>query len=137
MAAPGAWERMKEEYSVLNLFPSGHIMAQMRSRFNSNILCSKDLKNLRDGSVINTVGLVIRRQRPQGKVVFITLEDEFGHIPLMIFPKVYAKNEFLFKLPFLIVKGRITRREGTFNVVVEKVSAFNAMEKQLQSKDWH
>jgi len=52
-----------------------------------------------------TAGLVIRRQRPRGKVVFITLEDEFGHIPLMVFPQVYERQELKFKSPFLIVKG--------------------------------
>jgi len=29
--------------------------------------------------------------------VFITLEDEFGHIPCMVFPKVYERYEYRFK----------------------------------------
>ena len=83
-----------------------------------------------------TAGLVIRRQRPHRKVVFITLEDEFGHIPLMVFPQMYEQNEHKFKSAFLIVKGRLSRREGTHNVVVTSVKPFNALEKVPASKDW-
>ena len=91
---------------------------------------------MRDGAEVMTAGLVIRRQRPRGKVVFITLEDEFGHIPLMVFPQVYEHQEHKFRSPFLIVKGKLSRREGTHNVVVTHVKAFNALEKVPESKDW-
>ena len=134
--APGDWERMQEEYKVLSLFPAGHVMEKLRPRFRNYICCSKDIAGLRDGAEIMTAGLVIRRQRPRGKVVFITLEDEFGHIPLMVFPQVYEKQEQKFKSPFLIVRGTLSRREGTHNVVVNQVKTFNALEKLLESKDW-
>jgi len=133
---PGDWERMKEEYNVLSLFPAGHIMASLRPRFHGYVCCSKDIDGLRDGAEVMTAGLVIRRQRPRGKVVFITLEDEFGHIPLMVFPQVYEHQEHKFRSPFLIVKGKLSRREGTHNVVVTHVKAFNALEKVPESKDW-
>ena len=137
LEAPSEWESMKEEYNVLSLFPAGHIMASLRPRFkDKEMCCSKDIAQLRDGAEVMTAGLVIRRQRPLGKVVFITLEDEFGHIPCMVFPQVYERQEHKFKSPFLIVKGRLTRREGTHNVVVTQVKPFNALSKVPQSKDW-
>jgi error-prone DNA polymerase len=136
LAAPGDWERMKEEYNVLSLFPAGHIMASLRSRFHAGVRCSQDIGGLRDGAEVITAGLVIRRQRPKGKVVFITLEDEFGHIPLMIFPQVYERQEHKFRSPFLVVKGTLSRREGTHNVVVTQVRPFSALEKVPQSKNW-
>jgi len=136
LSAPSEWERMKEEYNVLSLFPDGHIMAKLRPRFPGNLCCSRDIARLSDGAEVVTVGLVIRRQRPQGKVVFITLEDEFGHIPLMVFPQVYERQEHRFKAPFLMVKGRLSRREGAHNVVVTQVKPFSALEKVPQSKDW-
>jgi len=136
LEAPGEWERMKEEYNVLSLFPAGHIMARLRSRFNGGFCCSKDIEKLSDGAEVIAAGLVIRRQRPQGKVVYVTLEDEFGHIPCMAFSKVYEQYEHQFKSPFLIVKGRLSRREGTHNVVINQVKPFSALEKFPQSKDW-
>jgi error-prone DNA polymerase len=137
LAAPTDWERMKEEYSILSLFPAGHIMARLRSRFNGGFHTSKDIDRLRDGAAVKAAGLVIRRQRPQGKVVFITLEDEFGHIPCMVFGQTYEQYEHTFRSPFLIIRGNLTRREGTCNVVINHVESFSALEKVPQSKDWH
>jgi error-prone DNA polymerase len=128
---------MKEEYNILSLYPSGHIMSSLRPRCDPSWQCSKDVTDLADGAVVKAAGLVIRRQRPHRKVVFITLEDEYGHIPLMVFPQVYEKYEHVFKSPFLIIRGKVARREGTMNVVVEAVKAFNALEKVPTSKDWH
>jgi len=137
LESPGDWERMKEEYSILSLFPDGHIMSRLRPRFNGGFQTSRDIDRLQDGAAVTTAGLVIRRQRPHGKVVFVTLEDEFGHIPCMVFGKIYERYEHKFRSPFLIVKGRLTRREGTHNVVIQQVKPFTAaMDRVPQSKDW-
>ncbi|HEQ60321.1 MAG TPA: hypothetical protein ENN74_01800, partial [Firmicutes bacterium] len=79
------WERMREEYSILSLYPEGHIMQHLRPRFSKGFVTSRDIGSLRDNAAVKAAGMVIRRQRPRGKVVFITLEDEFGHIPCMVF----------------------------------------------------
>jgi error-prone DNA polymerase len=134
LEAPGVWERMREEYAVLGLSPNGHVMAQLRSRFNG-FFTSKDIARLRNGTLVTAAGLVIRRQRPHGKVVFLTLEDEFGHIPCMVFGKVYEKYEHTFRSAFLIIKGKLTRREGTCNVIIQMAWPFNALEKMPRSKD--
>ncbi len=133
---PGAWESMKDEYSVLSLYPGGHVMARMRHRLGRNLITSRDIEKLGNHAAVTTAGLVIRRQRPRGKVVFITLEDEFGHVPCMVFPKVYERYEHQFKSPFLLVRGRLSRREGTHNVVVTGVKPFSALDKVPGSKDF-
>jgi error-prone DNA polymerase len=136
LSAPTPWESMKEEYNILNLYPGGHVMEKLRPHFRKGFFSSREILHLRNGDIINAAGLVIRRQRPQGKMVFITLEDEFGHIPLMIFPQVYERYENVFKSPFLVIKGRFLRREGTHNVVVTEARPFQALEKVPASKDW-
>ena len=136
LKAPTGWERMNDEYSVLSLFPAGHMMAALRPRFDRSVRSSQDIERLKDGDELNTAGLVIRRQRPLGKAVFITLEDEFGHIPCMVFPNVYERNEHKFKSSFLIVSGRLSRREGTHNVVITGVKPFSALDRLPPSKDF-
>jgi error-prone DNA polymerase len=136
LASPSDWERMKEEYSILSLSPNGHVMSKLRPRFNRGFFTSKDIEKLRDGAFITAAGLVIRRQRPHGKVVFITLEDEFGHIPCMVFGKVYDRYEYTFRSAFLIIKGRLTRREGTCNVVINQVKPFDALKIPFKSHDF-
>jgi error-prone DNA polymerase len=137
LAAPSVWDRMKEEYHILSLFPAGHVMAQLRPHFNGGFSTSRDIEKLRAGAPVTAAGLVIRRQRPHGKMVFITLEDEFGLIPCMIFGKVYEQYEHTFRSAFLIIKGYLTRREGTCNVVINHAEPFSGLEKAPASKDWH
>jgi error-prone DNA polymerase len=136
LSAPTNWDSMKDEYKVLSLFPAGHIMAKLRPRFNGGFRTSRDIEKLGNGAAITAAGLVIRRQRPHGKVVFITLEDEFGHIPCMVFGQTYERYEHTFRSPFLIIKGKLTRREGTCNVVINEAKSFSALEKVPASKDW-
>jgi error-prone DNA polymerase len=111
-------------------------MAKLRPRFNDDFYTSKDIDKLRNGAPFKAAGLVIRRQRPHGKVVYITLEDEFGHIPCMVFKKVYEKYEYTLRSPFLIIRGRLSLREGAHNVVIQKARPFSALEKVPRSKDW-
>jgi DNA polymerase III alpha subunit len=130
------WEKMKEEYNLLSLYPGGHVMAKLRPRFGKGFRTSRDIEALRSGALVTAAGLVIRRQRPRGKVVFITLEDEFGHIPCMVFGQVYEKYEHTFRSAFLVIKGKLIRREGTINVVVDNVESFTALDKPFKSHDF-
>jgi len=81
-------------------------------------------------------GLVIRRQKPNGKTVFITLEDEFGHSPLIIWPAVYQRFKLDIKEPLLLATGTISRREGTMNIVVETIKPIPGSIPEFHSKDW-
>ena len=136
LESPGEWERMKDEYSLMGLFPGGHVMERLRPRLDSSLQCSRDIARMGDGTGVLTAGLVIRRQRPHGKVVFMTLEDEYGLIPLMVFPQVFERQEYEFKSAFLMVKGTVSRREGTMNVVVSRIKPFRVMDKVPLSKNW-
>ena len=101
----GDWEQMHGEYNVLSFFPAGHNMSKLRPQFQEKMYCSKDIVKIKDGGEVTIAGLVIRRRRPRGKVVFITLEDEFDHITLMVFPQVYDRHENKFKSPSLIANN--------------------------------
>jgi DNA polymerase III alpha subunit len=114
-----SWERMAGEYQTMRLYPEGHLMAHVRPNLAAHILPSDEIPHLKEGMEVWTAGLVVRRQRPSGKAVFITLEDEFGHIPLIVWPAVYAEYRLVLREPVLLVRGKISRREGTLNLVVE------------------
>lgn len=80
-----------------------------------------ELGRIVEGETLTVAELVIRRQRPLAKAMFITLEDEFGHIPLVVWPKVYTKLRSELKAPFLVVTGTLSRRDGTLNIEVGSV----------------
>ena len=69
-------------------------------------------------------------------VIFLALQDEFGHIPCVVWPQVYRLYRPLIKEPVLLARGAVSRRDGTMNVVVRHVEAVRAVGKTPRSKDW-
>ena len=130
------WELMAGEYHTMGLYPDGHLMAHMRPRLRSGVLPSSEIPERDDGSDVIVAGLVIRRQRPLGQAVFITLEDEFGHIPLVVWPKVYERYRLVIKEPVLLVRGVVSRREGTLNIVVTHAESLESLRHTPKAKNW-
>lgn len=130
------WEIMEEEYHTLGLYPQGHLMAMIRPHLGPGILTSQDLKDFPDAAKVTTAGLVIRRQRPLGKAVYITLEDELGHIPLVVWPRTYERLRQVLREPLLVVRGTISRQEDTMNIVVQQARQIKGLWDLPKAKNW-
>ena len=126
LADMSAWERMASEYENLGLSPARHPLAFVRRGLHEGVASSKHLERLPDGSMVEIAGLVVCRQHPMTAkgFVFLLLEDEFGLANVVVKPKLYASSRSVIRTePFLLVRGRLQRREGTLNVVAERFSA--------------
>ena len=130
------WETMLGEYRTMGLYPSGHLMAFIRPHLGSEVASSHDVIGLEDGADVTVAGLVIRRQHPRGKTVFVTLEDEFGHTPLAVWPKVFDRYRLVLREPVLKVRGVVSRREGTMNIVLTHAESIGVPEELPKSKNW-
>jgi len=131
------WDRMMAEYQTMGVYPSGHIMAMLRPSLPANLTPSDHLKDLPDGTNVYVAGVVIRRQRPLRKATFITLEDEFGHSPLVVWPGVYDRLRLVAREPILLARGKISHRDGAMNVVVSNLTPVPVTAPStLKSKDW-
>ena len=130
------WEAMAGEYRTMGVHPKGHLMAMMREYLPSHVSSSQDVLDMPDGTEVTVAGLVIRRQRPLAKAVFITLEDEFGHTPLVIWPQVYEKYRLVLREPVLMIRGEVSRRESTMNVVAKHVESADNPKYLPKSKNW-
>jgi error-prone DNA polymerase len=130
------WERMEGEYAVMGLHPASHVMAHLRKRLGKGVITSAELVGLEDGARVTVAGWVIRRQRPLGNAVYITLEDEYGHSPLVLWPKTYERLRHVFREPLVVVTGVVSRREGTMNVVVKRARMMPAISIAPKTKDW-
>ena len=112
-------------------------MAYVRPRLGSEVLPSSRMSELEDGAQVIAAGLVIRRQHPDSTdTVFITLEDEFGHTPLMMRPAVFQRYRLVIKEPVLKVRGVVSRRQGTMNVEVEHVEGIPTSYILPPPKNW-
>ncbi len=132
----GAFDEMVREYRTMGVHPASHVMAYIREGLGANVLTSDEVPSVPDGETITVAGLVIRRQKPLAKAVYITLEDEFGHIPMVVWPKSYARLRNDLKAPFLVATGTMSRRDETHNLVVEQVKPMYVMPHPPESRNF-
>ena len=73
---------------------------------------------------MRVAGLVVARQRPATAkgVTFMLLEDEHGTINLIVPPPVHERCRLAVRAePLVLAAGRLEHREGTINVLVDRV----------------
>ena len=89
LPAPGEARDIAADYHSLGLTLRRHPLALLRDRLTQRgWLTAREAGQAPAGAPFRAAGLVISRQRPgsAGGVVFITLEDETGHLNLIVWP---------------------------------------------------
>ena len=119
LTATSRARRMLDEYAMLGLCPDGHVMELLRPQLGPEVLTSDGLLGCRDGDVVRVAGRVVRRQRPLAAAVFLTLEDEFGLIPLAVWPAQWERLKGALRRSLVVVEGQVSRRDDTLNVAVQ------------------
>ena len=127
---------MLAEYRTMGLHPNGHFMAHVRPHLGHEVLTSDNVAEMEDGSEVKVAGLVIRRQHPGARAVFITLEDEFGHVPLVVWPKAFDRFRLVIREPVLKVRGIVSRRDDSMNVVVSHIESIETAYDLPKAKNW-
>ena len=118
------WERMLADYGSTKVTLHEHPLELMRDMLGERYETSDTLATGRDGRRVRVAGLVVARQRPAtaNGITFMLLEDEFGPINLIVPPPVYDSCRVAVRAePLLWATGRLERREGVTNIVVDDV----------------
>ena len=79
---------------------------------------------------VAVAGLVLVRQRPGTAkgVIFVTLEDEFGIVNVIIWQKVYLTfRRAVIAGRMLKVTGRLQRQSGVTHVIAEQVEDISSL----------
>jgi len=90
------------------------------------IVTSTGLHDIRPGSTISVFGMVLVRQSPgtAKKVLFITLEDEYGTLQAVVRPRVYDRySRLIDEQRFLCLTGNMQRIDGAVSLLVTRVVA--------------
>jgi error-prone DNA polymerase len=123
-------EAMTWDYELLGLTPGDHPMRMIRPRLKAkDYLSSADLAQQPAGRIVVVAGLVVVRQAPPTAKghLFISLEDEFGLINLIIRPDLYQKQrELLQGAAFLAARGVMQRDGGSTSVLVREARLLEA-----------
>ena len=115
-------EKLRWEYELLGLAPGDHVMSLWREELQKQgVLDSRQLAEQQDGQTVQVAGLVVVRQRPPTAkgFAFITLEDEFGLVNLIIRPAVYERNKRVLRnAAILWIQGQLQHEGHALSVLV-------------------
>ncbi len=133
------FERMVGEYAVMGIHPKGHLMEHFRPSLGPNVLPTVAIEDVAEGERIQVAGWPVARQHPRGRdgTVFVTIEDEVGSVQLILWPRVFARHRRALGSQVILATGKVSRWDGTTNVIVSAVQALDASVPMPASHDWH
>ncbi len=118
---PREGEDIVADYASVGLTLGRHPVALLRPQLSVHGICRADeFRQLANGSTATAAGLVICRQRPGSAsgVIFLTLEDETGHVNVVVWPRVIeAQRRPLLKSRLLAVTGAVQQEDGVLHLI--------------------
>ena len=133
----------KMDYKSYGASLGEHPISILKSKIkNEKFLSSQDLRLCKNGDSVEVIGLVISRQKPKtaAGVIFLTLEDEFGFINLVIWPNLASLfRKTILKSCIIKSKGKLQIENNVTHIVVEKLSNISHLisDLNLNSRDFH
>ncbi len=114
-------EELIADFQGMDLSVAPHLMRHVRAQLKEyGIKSSADLPGIPDQKKIQVAGIVVIRQRPVTAkgFLFITLEDEFGFINVVVKPDQMEKfGRIVRHAKALVVTGVVQKEEGVINIV--------------------
>ncbi|MEZ4767207.1 MAG: hypothetical protein R2844_02135 [Caldilineales bacterium] len=114
-------EAMAGELRVMGVSTGEHVMTFHRQTVQqAGMLSSRELANCREGAVVWVAGQVTVIQSPPTAkgFMFVTLEDEFGMMNVIVAPNLVAAYRRVWRnSPLLAVQGRVQRQGPVINLL--------------------
>ncbi|WP_313469531.1 OB-fold nucleic acid binding domain-containing protein, partial [Lysinibacillus sp.] len=117
-------EKLMHEKESLGFYISTHPVAQERHFWNDITCTCRELKQMRDGTLVKIIGIIeevkkIRTKKGE-QMAFVHLQDEYGTVSITLFPQVFQiVQELLVEDEMLWVEGVIERRFGKPQIKVK------------------
>jgi error-prone DNA polymerase len=135
---PTEGQEVAADYNSTGLTLRKHPMELLRRHLNSGrILSAAEIREYPHGEFVQTAGLVITRQRPGSAkgVFFVTLEDETGHINLIVWNSVAMRQRRVFLDSVLLkVSGKIQKEGDVLHIVVTSLEDYSSLLGELTMK---
>jgi error-prone DNA polymerase len=125
LTTPTEGENLVADYRHIGLTLGRHPLALLRGPFERRgVIRATELSQLDDGARVSVAGLVTTRQKPStaSGVTFVTLEDDTGHVNLIVWKTIGARHKReLFESRLMEVEGRLQREGIVTHVIVERL----------------
>jgi DNA polymerase-3 subunit alpha len=134
------------EKEVLGIYVSGHPLDDYLDRINKNVTSysydfiideEADMPKVEDGSVQTIAGMVtsktVKTTRTNSLMAFITLEDMFGNIEVIVFPRDFEKYKNMLELDNKVfIRGRVTIEEDKdAKLICQEIIPFDMVPREL------
>ena len=123
LSCPAEGEEIVADYASLGLSLRRHPLALLRPRLMAlKLMSAHEMHQAPPGARVRVAGLVINRQRPASanNVTFMTLEDETGHVNLVVWKRLAERRRAaLLGARLLGVSGEIQRESGVTHLVAK------------------
>ena len=131
-------DKMTGEYRVMGVYPRGHLMEFVRPDLGSNVLPAVDVERRGDDEWVTVAGWPVARQHPRGRdgAVFVTIEDETGDVQVIVWSDLFARRRRELGSQVVEVTGRVSRWDGTTNVIATELRAVPSGVSMPPSHDW-
>jgi len=136
-------EEVYADYQTTGFSLRAHPMSFVRQQLeHQRVTTSRQLKQARDGSFVRVAGLVLMRQRPSTAkgITFVTLEDEFGSMNLVVKPNIWERHYKVARCSNAwLAHGVVENRENIIHVVVGRIDDLteHVANFSLRSRDFH
>ena len=122
---PTEGQNIVADYQGIGLTLERHPMHLLRDRLNRYRYCpAGQLADLSSGQAISVAGLVITKQRPgtASGVTFVTLEDETGHMNLVVWKQVAEQHRAaLLNAKLMGVRGEVQIEGQVIHVIAKQL----------------
>ncbi|MEM9057896.1 MAG: OB-fold nucleic acid binding domain-containing protein, partial [Pseudomonadota bacterium] len=143
LSKPTEGEDVIADYNSTGLTLGKHPVALVREQLDAfRFRKAEELQDCRDGIPVRVAGLVITRQRPAtaGGVTFVTLEDESGHVNLVVWERIAERQRRILTGARLMgVAGTLQHQDGVIHVVAAHLQDHSALLGTLitRARDFH
>ena len=143
LTQPSATQEVINDYKTSGFTLGPHPVSFLRKRLlEKRIYSAQSLYTIPNNTLAKTAGLVIGRQRPgtASGVIFVTLEDETGHVNVIVWSKLAeTQRKALLKAKFLCVSGIVQRESSVLHLIAKKLEDYSHWLDDLQTKsrDFH
>ncbi|MEE9102695.1 error-prone DNA polymerase [Pseudomonas nitroreducens] len=140
---PSRGEDLLTDYETLGTTLGPHPLALLRGALRARrCRSSRDLARLETERPVRVAGLVVGRQRPgtASGVTFITLEDEFGMINVIVWRDLAERQRRPFLSARLMqVDGTLEAKDGVCHVIAGRLTDLSELLEGLdvRSRDFH
>lgn len=140
---PSQAEDLHGDYATLGTTLGPHPLRLLRDELRSRrCRSSRELLAIEHGRNLSAAGLVIGRQRPgtASGVTFVTLEDEFGMINVVVWRDLAERQRrVLLESRLLQVDGRFESKDGVRHLIAGRLRDLSPLlaELDVRSRDFH